>query len=71
MYVYCSYVERIASVRWELKDLGMEHNGYVEHTPYFLTLFQHTNVVAKTCVTGLNALICFIVMLDGVVIDCR
>ncbi|XP_024374840.1 uncharacterized protein [Physcomitrium patens] len=24
------YVERIASVRWELKDLGMEHNGYVD-----------------------------------------
>jgi hypothetical protein len=22
------YVERIANVRWELKDLGMEHNGY-------------------------------------------
>ncbi|KAG0616902.1 hypothetical protein M758_5G150000 [Ceratodon purpureus] len=24
------YIERIANVRWELKDLGMEHNGYVD-----------------------------------------
>ncbi|CAM6053746.1 unnamed protein product [Sphagnum tenellum] len=24
------YVERIANVRWELKDLGMEHNGYID-----------------------------------------
>ncbi|CAM6044118.1 unnamed protein product [Sphagnum compactum] len=24
------YIERIANVRWELKDLGMEHNGYID-----------------------------------------
>ncbi|XP_020215445.1 syndetin isoform X1 [Cajanus cajan] len=24
------YVERVANCKWELKDLGMEHNGYVD-----------------------------------------
>ena len=24
------YVDRIAGVKWELKELGMEHNGYVD-----------------------------------------
>lgn len=28
--IVCRYIDRIANVRWELKDLGMEHNGYVE-----------------------------------------
>jgi len=27
----CRYIDRIANVRWELKDLGMEHNGYVKY----------------------------------------
>ncbi|KAL2652577.1 hypothetical protein R1flu_020705 [Riccia fluitans] len=25
-----SYIDRIANVKWELKELGMEHNGYVD-----------------------------------------
>ncbi|KAL3684404.1 hypothetical protein R1sor_002426 [Riccia sorocarpa] len=25
-----SYIDRVANVKWELKELGMEHNGYVD-----------------------------------------
>ncbi|XP_010557376.1 PREDICTED: syndetin-like isoform X1 [Tarenaya hassleriana] len=27
---FCRYVDRIANSKWEVKELGMEHNGYVD-----------------------------------------
>ena len=35
----CRYIDRIANVKWELKDLGMEHNGYVYH-PLSVPLYR-------------------------------
>lgn len=27
--LYCRYVDRIANAKWEVKELGLEHNGLV------------------------------------------
>lgn len=36
------YVDRIANAKWEVKELGLEHNGY----PFFFTIFfSETNWV--------------------------
>lgn len=29
---FCRYVDRIANAKWEVKELGLEHNGYVVYT---------------------------------------
>ncbi|CAM6007041.1 unnamed protein product [Sphagnum balticum] len=30
MSMLCRYIDLIANVRWELNDLGIEHNGYID-----------------------------------------
>ncbi|XP_057836167.2 uncharacterized protein LOC131046440 isoform X1 [Cryptomeria japonica] len=42
------YVERISNVKWELKELGMEHNGYVDlllgEFKYYKTRLAHGGI---------------------------
>ncbi|GAB2231111.1 hypothetical protein Droror1_Dr00027398, partial [Drosera rotundifolia] len=44
------YVDRIANAKWEVKELGMEHNGYVQE----LLLDYGVEIVAETLVEGLS-----------------
>lgn len=44
----CRYIDRIANVRWELKDLGMEHNGYVKYWDPKNSLCLHSRMIIQS-----------------------
>lgn len=48
--VFDSYVDRISNAKWEVKELGLEHNGFVSLI-YLLsaTFFLDSNFVNTQC----------------------